>query len=131
MRGHHGPVGDVATYAFSVMAENSVPGGQAYRDYDPITIEADIGPPDLTFGVPFGPSWTWDSPDYHLEQDLPLPAGNLSNFEDRWGWIENDMLPRYQELLQDPEATRAIVSSDVAARAEDFRKLPDLPYPGG
>ena len=131
MRGHHGPVGDVATYAFSVMAENPVPGGQAYRDYDPITIEADIGPPDLTFGVPFGPSWTWDSPDYHLEQELPLPAGNLSNFEDRWGWIENDMLPRYQELLQDPEATRAIVSSDVAARAEDFRKLPDLPYPGG
>jgi uncharacterized protein YukE len=131
MRGHHGPVGDVATYAFSVMAENPVPGGQAYRDYDPITIDADIGPPDLTFGVPFGPSWTWDSPDYHFEQDLPLPAGNLSNFEDRWGWIENDMLPRYQELLQDPEATRAIVSSDVAARAEDFRKLPDLPYPGG
>jgi uncharacterized protein YukE len=131
MRDHHGPVGDVATYAFSVMADNPMPGGQAYRDYDPITIEADIGPPDLTVGVPFGPSWTWDSPDYHFEEQLPLPAGNLSNFEDRWGWIENDMLPAYQDLLRDPEAARAVVSGDVADRAEDFRKLPDLPYPGG
>jgi hypothetical protein len=114
-----------------VMADNPMPGGQAYRDYDPITIEADIGPPDLTFGVPFGPSLTWDSPDYHFEEQLPLPAGNLSNFEDRWGWIENDMLPAYQDLLRDPEAARAVVSGDVAERAEDFRKLPDLPYPGG
>lgn len=131
MRDHHDPVGDMFTYGFSAMAENPMPGGQAYRDYDPITIEADIGPPDLTVGVPFGPSWTWDTPDYHFEEELPLPAGNLSNFDDRWGWIENDMLPRYQELLQDPEATRAIVSSDVAARAADQRKLPDLYYPGG
>jgi hypothetical protein len=66
-----------------------------------------------------------------VSQTLPLPAGNLSNFDDRWGWIENDMLPRYQELLQDPDATRALVSSDVAGRAEDHRKLPDLPYSGG
>ena len=47
------------------------------------------------------------------------------------GEIENDMLPRCQELLQDPHATRAIVSSDVAGRAADQRKLPDLYYPGG
>ena len=62
---------------------------------------------------------------------LPLPAGNLSNFDDRWAWIDNDMLPRYQELLQDPDAARGLVSSSVADRAADFRKLPDLPYPGG
>jgi hypothetical protein len=71
------------------------------------------------------------TPDVEVSQTLPLPAGNLSNFDDRWGWIENDMLPRYQELLQDPAATRGLVSSDVAGRAADFRKLPDLPYPGG
>src|SRR5918996_4773457 len=32
MREHHGPVGDVFTYGFSAMAENPMPGGQAYRD---------------------------------------------------------------------------------------------------
>ena len=62
---------------------------------------------------------------------LPLSAGNLSNFDDRWGWIENDVLPNYQELLHDPHAARALISTPVADRAEDFRKLPDLPYPGG
>jgi uncharacterized protein YukE len=134
MRDHHGPVGDVATYAFSTMADNPMPGGQAYRDYDPITVGFNLGPPDVSIGPlgPLGPGLTiWDSPDVRIERDLPLPEGNLSNFEDRWGWIENDMLPAYHDLLRDPEATRALVSTPVADRAEDFRKLPDLPYPGG
>jgi uncharacterized protein YukE len=132
MRDHHGPVGDVFTYGFSAMAENPMPGGQAYRDYDPIELSLDLAPtvPVGPLG-PFGPHIDVDVADVEVHQTLPLPAGNLSNFDDRWGWIENDMLPRYQELLQDPEATRAIVSSDVAARAADQRKLPDLYYPGG
>jgi uncharacterized protein YukE len=132
MRDHHGPVGDVFTYGFSTMAENPMPGGQAYRDYDPIELSVDLAP-SIPVGPlgPFGPHVDVDVADVEVHQTLPLPAGNLSNFDDRWGWIENDMLPRYQELLQDPEATRAIVSSDVAARAADQRKLPDLYYPGG
>jgi hypothetical protein len=129
MRDHHGPVGDVGTYAFSVMAENPMPGGQAYRDYDPITVE--IEPvPDFNLPLLPGRSVTiWDTPEARF--DLPLPAGNISNFEDRWGWIENDMLPRYQDLLRDPDAARVLVSTPVTERADDFRKLPDLPYPGG
>ncbi len=132
MRDHHGPVGDVFTYGFSTMAENPMPGGQAYRDYDPIELSLDLAP-SIPVGPlgPFGPHVDVDVADVEVHQTLPLPAGNLSNFDDRWGWIENDMLPRYQELLQDPDATRALVSSDVAARAGDFRKLPDLHYPGG
>ncbi len=132
MRDRHGPVGDVFTYGFSTMAENPMPGGQAYRDYDPIQLSVDLAPsiPVGPFG-PFGPHFDVDVADVEVHQTLPLPAGNLSNFDDRWGWIENDMLPRYQELLQDPDATRALVSSDVAARAADQRKLPDLHYPGG
>jgi uncharacterized protein YukE len=127
MREHHGPVGDVFTYGFSTMAENPMPGGQAYRDYDPIEVTFDVVP-----DVPIGPLGPFTQlVDVEVSQTLPLPAGNLSNFDDRWGWIENDMLPRYQELLQDPHATRALVSSDVASRAADYRKLPDLPYPGG
>jgi uncharacterized protein YukE len=132
MRDHHGPVGDVFTYGFSTMAENPMPGGQAYRDYDPIELTVDLVP-DVPVGPlgPFGPHIDIPTPDVEVSQTLPLPAGNLSNFDDRWGWIENDMLPRYQDLLQDPNATRAIVSSDVAERAADQRKLPDLYYPGG
>jgi uncharacterized protein YukE len=134
MRDHHGPVGDVFTYGFSAMAENPIPGGQAYRDYDPIELDIDIETPDIPVAAPlgpFGPVIEVPVPDVHVDEELPLPAGNLSNFDDRWGWIENDMLPRYQELLQDPHATRALVASDVAGRAADHRKLPDLPYPGG
>ena len=44
MREHHGPVGDVFTYGFSTMAENPMPGGQAYRDYDPIELSVDLVP---------------------------------------------------------------------------------------
>ncbi|MGH2764095.1 MAG: hypothetical protein ACRDLD_16195, partial [Thermoleophilaceae bacterium] len=136
MRAHHGPVGDLFTYGFSTMADNPVPGGQAYRDYDPIEVNVDIPTPDVEVPVtplgPFGPSVEiYSTPDIHIREELPLPAGNLSNFDDRWAWIENDMLPRYQELLADPEATRSLVSTPVADRAADFRKLPDLPYPGG
>jgi uncharacterized protein YukE len=132
MREHHGPVGDVFTYAFSTMAENPIPGGQAYRDYDPIVLTVDLVPdvPVGPFG-PFGPHIDIPTPDVEVHQSLPLPDGNLSNFNDRWGWIEHDMVPHYQQLLQDPAAARGLVSSDVATRAADYRKLPDLPYPGG
>jgi hypothetical protein len=120
------------TYGFSTMADNPLPGGQAYRDYDPIEIDIDVDTPDVPVAVgPFGPIVEIPTPDLHVHEDLPLPAGNLSNFDDRWGWIENDMLPRYQELLRDPDATRSLVSTPVDDRADGYRKLPDLPYPGG
>jgi hypothetical protein len=133
MREHHGPVGDLFTYGFSAMADSPIPGGQAYRDYDPIVLGGEWDTPEVPIGPlgPFGPHLDWDPPDVGAHVTLPLPAGNLSNFDDRWGWIENDMLPHYQELLRDPDATRALVSTPVADRAGDFRKLPDLPYPGG
>ena len=132
MREHNGPVGDVITYGLGVMAENPMPRGEAYRDYDPVTLELHVETPDLqvTPSTPWGGGVTIDTPDLNIEEELPLPAGNLSNFDDRWGWIENDMLPRYQELLQDPGAAEAIVGTPVDDRAEDYRKLP-LPYPGG
>jgi hypothetical protein len=122
MREHHGPVGDVATYSFGAMAENAIPGGQAYRDFDPLTVSIGVETPD-PFGI--------DTPDFQHEEQLPLPAGNLSDFDDRWAWIEGDMLPAYRDVLQDPGAVEAIVRADVAQRAEGYRKLPDLPYPGG
>ena len=133
MRDHHGVVGDTATYAFSVMAENAIPGGEAYRDYNPITIDIEAETPNV--GVyplgPFGPGVeVWDTPDIHIHEELPLPAGNLANFDDRWDWIENDMLPAYREFLAQPGGAETMVRMPVDERAADFRKFPDFPYPG-
>ena len=121
MRGHHGPVGELFTYAMSTEAENPIPGGRAFRDVYPITVELDPTPP--IFG--------WDPPGPEAHIRLPFPNGNLASFEDRWAWIQNDMFPAYQDLYAKPGAVRAIVSTPVGERAEEFRKLPDLPYPGG
>ena len=66
-----------------------------------------------------------------MDVTLPLPDGNISNFDDRWRWIQEDMLPNYRDLLTQPGDAQAIVSQDVAGRAEGYRQLPDLPYPGG
>ena len=76
MREHHGPVGDVFTYGFSTMAENPMPGGQAYRDYDPIELTVDLVP-DVPVGPlgPFGPHIDIPTPDVEVSQTLPLPAG--------------------------------------------------------
>ena len=94
MREHHGPVGDVFTYGLSTMAENPLPGGEAYRDYDPVVITVDVDTPDIPWPArPFGPPLEIPTPDLEVLEALPLPAGNLSNFDDRWGWIENDMCP--------------------------------------
>ena len=72
----------------------------------------------------------WDTPDIHIHEELPLPAGNLANFDDRWDWIENDMLPAYRELLAQPGGAETMVRMPVDERAADFRKFPDFPYPG-
>jgi uncharacterized protein YukE len=123
MRNHHGVSGDVFTYTSTVMAEDPVPGGHAYRDLYRLHVQFDAPTPQVPFT-----SWP---PQPHVDISTPLPDGNLSNFDDRWRWIQQDMLPHYRELLTHPAQAHALVSQDVAGRAEQWRKLPDLPYPGG
>jgi hypothetical protein len=76
MRDHHGPMGDVFTYGFSTMADNPMPGGEAYRDYDPIVLGGKWDTPEVPIGPlgPFGPHWDWDPPDVGAHVTLPLPA---------------------------------------------------------
>jgi hypothetical protein len=123
MRDHHGVVGDVFTYTTTVMADDPIPGGRPYRDVYPLHVGFDIPTPQAPFT-----DWP---PRPHVDITTPLPDGNISNYDDRWRWIQEDMLPRYRDLLAQPGATQAIVSQDVAARAQEWRHLPDLPYPGG
>jgi uncharacterized protein YukE len=119
MRGHHGPVGDAFTYTATVIADNPIPGGHSYRHDYPLRVEIDPTPTVPIIG--------WDPPgDIHIT--TPLPSGNISNFDDRWAWIDSDMLPSYQHLLHQPGAVQGIVSTPVAERADTFRLVPDLPY---
>ena len=44
------------------------------------------------------------------------PDGDVTSFEERWRWIENQMLPEYKAL--GPEYTRALVSQPLEELAE-------------
>ena len=58
----------------------------------------------------------------HVTVETPLPDGNIAHFDDRWALIEQDTLPRYQDLLaRDPDRARAIIGSSVEDRIADYR----------
>jgi len=43
-----------------------------------------------------------------------VPFGNLANFDDRWRWIDNDMLPRWVNIAQnDPAQAQALVNAPL------------------
>src|SRR4051794_302666 len=119
MRGHHGVEGDLFTYTTTAMAQNPIPGGHSYTHDYPLHAGFDVPTPQV-------PLTGWP-PQPHVDVTLPLPDGNISNFDDRWRWIQNDMLPAYRDLLAQPGHAQAIVSQDVAGRAGQWRILP-VPY---
>jgi hypothetical protein len=124
MRDHHGPVGDAFTYATTIVADNPIEGGRSYRDLYPIQVEIEAPTPQVPFT-------DWPERPNIATVDLPLPSGNISDFDDRWRWISEDMLPAYRDQLAQPGAVEAVVRQDVADRADDHRRLPDFVYPGG
>jgi len=123
MRTHDGPVGPAMTEALTWTANNPIPGGHSYaHDFHhdahiPVSVV-----PGVPF-LPFGP---------HVDVPVPVsvPTGNIADYNDRWRWISQDMLPAYRHLLQDPGQMQALVNQPVAARARKYRLTP-LPYPGG
>jgi hypothetical protein len=50
--------------------------------------------------------------------------GQVTNFNDRWNWIEQDMLPRYRQLLQNPQQAQQLVDESLRQRGDQFRLLP-------
>ena len=82
-RGEHGngPVGEALTYASTVAGSPSVAGVIPMRSYRPIEVSgtlADGRTATLT---------------------LPLPTWNWSDFDDRWEYINDQLLPKYRDLV--------------------------------
>lgn len=123
MREHHGPVGEVTTAVMTGMAQSPVPGGKPYRELFNHEIKIPLVAP-LVPQSPFG------LPDPRPHVTLSVPEGNISNFDDRWAYLERDLLPRSRQLFDHPETMRQLVQTPVAQRAEQYRVLP-VPYHGG
>lgn len=51
-------------------------------------------------------------------------GGNVTQFNDRWRWIEGDMLPKYLQLLQDPALAQQYIDQSLRSRADPYRHLP-------
>jgi hypothetical protein len=99
------PTGGAFTALLSATANSPVPGGAPFRD---VVNDIRIGD-DITL-------------------DSPLPTGNVANWDDRWRWVTEDMLPAYERQLDsNMEGLRAEVDRPVEERAQDYRLTP-LPY---
>ncbi len=125
MRAHHGIVGEAFTRIMTWVAPAPIPGGRPYRDVVTHDIFVGVDTPD-EIPIPFTP-WGIDTPD-EVGVHIEIPRGTLAKFNDRWEWIETDMLPAWEALVHDdPERARQLVGTPVAERADDFRLVP-LPY---
>jgi hypothetical protein len=124
----HSPTGPAMTWAMTLIGAPSIPDARGYPDVFPLTVGFEtpgperVGTPDSIFGMDV-PSVSVDNPgQVRVEVKTPFPAGNIAHFDDRWALIEEDTLPRYQDLLaRDPDRARDIIGSDVAGRIADYR----------
>lgn len=100
--------GRLFTDFLSENAQSPVPGGRPFKEV--VGTHVDIlhaGP--LTVG--------WETAD-------------VTRFPDRWKWITRDMLPKYQQLLQDPAQAEQVIDTPLSARAALYRDLPELHVDG-
>jgi len=53
---------------------------------------------------------------------LYLPVDNIADFDTRWGYIEGDTLPAWQQLVHDdPDRARELVGASLPSRIADRR----------
>ena len=124
----HSPTGPAMTWAMTLIGAPSIPGAQGYPDVFPQVVAFEtpgperVGTPSSIFGHDI-PHISVDNPtQVRVEVKTPFPDGNIAHFDDRWALIEEDTLPRYQELLaDDPGRVRTIIGSDVEGRIGDHR----------
>ncbi len=122
------PTGPAMTWAMTLIGAPSIPHARGYPDVFPVTVEFEtpgpenVGTPRSIFGQEI-PSVSLDNPTQgHVEIETPFPDGNIAHFDDRWALIEEDTLPRFQELLaNDPDRARDLIGSSVEDRIGDYR----------
>lgn len=100
--------GRLFTDFLSENTHSPIPGGKDFKDVVGSHVDLfHIGP--LTVG--------WETAD-------------VTDFSDRWKWITEDMLPKYQQLLTDPTHAQQVIDTPLSDRAGDFRNLPELHVDG-
>lgn len=106
--------GELVTKMFSTVGQVSVPGSHTMGEYSPtelggsITVDP-IGPGKITTSV---------------DVSVPIPTGNVADWEDRWDYFTNDTLPAYVDLLDRPGGRQEladIMDRDMGDRIDDFR----------
>ncbi|VXB27964.1 hypothetical protein [Aeromicrobium sp. 9AM] len=113
MRNHPG-TGELVTKMFSTVGQVSVPGAHTMGQYSPTEFGASVTVD------PWGPGKVTTS----VDVSIPIPTGNVADWEDRWDYFTNDTLPAYVDLLDRPggrEELADIMDRDMGDRIDEFR----------
>jgi hypothetical protein len=117
----HSTITHALTIGMSVMAESPVPGGGPMRDY---MTNVPVPTPGVAIKRPFGIPVPVPTVDVH---NIPIPDKNVSYFDDRWEWIDGNMLPTYlRDLRQDPAGMRRAIDTPIEQYGRQNRMVPDV-----
>lgn len=112
--------GEVVTKMFSTVGQVSVPGSRTMGEVDPTSDSVTV-PVDANPWLP-GPHV-----DVTTTVTMPIPQGNVADFEDRWTYFNADTLPAYTEMLDHPGQSGPtipeVMEPDMGDRIEDYRGL--------
>lgn len=117
MRGNM-PFGPLMTYGMTLLGTPSIPGSSAYAEIFPVELEASlpigVGPPPLFPGP-------YVSVEPSVVLQTPLPAGDISIYEDRMKLIEADSFPKYLELIRNnPDLAVELATGSALERSEQY-----------
>jgi len=113
MREHPG-TGELVTKMFSTVGQVSVPGAHTMGEYSPTELGGSVTVD------PWGPGKVTTS----VDVSVPIPTGNVADWEDRWDYFTNDTLPAYVDLLDRPggrEELEDIMDRDMGDRIDEYR----------
>lgn len=110
VRGYKGAVGEAITYATTIAATPSVAGVVPPREFHPI---------EITRPLPDGRTATITT---------PLPDWNWSVFDERWEYINAQLLPKYKAMVEDDwPGLAAQLSRPYAEQLQRGRPLQHIP----
>ncbi len=112
---NHPVTGEAMTYVMGVVGQPSIPGTSTLGEVEGgYTVEIDTNP--IIPGVQGG------------EVTVNLPSSNISDFDTRWGLIEDDTLPVFIDLVEnDPDQVEDILNESVRDRIDENRLVQRWP----